>query len=194
MSFLISYPAKTHVQCFFMFLGLTYKKIHFSWKLGSTRNYSCLPNSACLRPMLLNTVRMRMVARRTPHRNRASGLDATRWCTNASSLLRRSEMTSGHMCSVFFSRKPWKMSKIRFHVLHPFIPAPHTERGNLQHSTFVACIHKYKRHSTTTVVIDEGAALIIYLGNTDFPGFSQTGLSHKVTVVPVYVTVVKMND
>lgn len=65
------------------------------------------------RPIILNTARMRMVARRTPHLNRASGLDATRWCTNASSLLRRSDTTSGRMCSVFLSLKSFTTKHLR---------------------------------------------------------------------------------
>lgn len=66
------------------------------------------PESARVRPRLLNTERMRMVARRTPHRNKASGLDATRWCRKDRSLLRRSETTSGRMCSTLFCTKSYR--------------------------------------------------------------------------------------
>lgn len=64
-----------------------------------------LLSSARWRPMLLNTARMRIVARRTPHLNKASGLDATKWWKNDCSLLRSSETTSGGMCSLFSRRK-----------------------------------------------------------------------------------------
>lgn len=71
-----------------------------------------LLSSARWRPMLLNTARMRIMARRTPHLNRASGLEATRWWKNDCLLLRRSDTTSGCMCSLFSCWKSCRSKRI----------------------------------------------------------------------------------
>lgn len=99
-----------------------------------------------------------MVARRTPHLNSASGLDATKWCKNARSLLRRSDTTSGRMCSAFFCRKSWRTRRTTINMLHTF---SHTEGA--------------------TVFSGEGSALIVHLFRMfkDFP----TAVSVTLTVI-----------
>lgn len=101
-----------------------------------------------------------MVARRTPHLNSASGLDATKWCKNARSLLRRSDTTSGRMCSAFFCRKSWRTRRTTINMLHTFT---HTEGA--------------------TVFSGEGSALIVHLFRMfkDFP----TAVSVTLTVIRV---------
>lgn len=80
-----------------------------------TKSWCNLLSSARLRPMILNAAMMRIVALRTPHLKRASGLDATKWCKKECSLLRRSDTASGRMCSTFFWQKSWKKKNNHFH-------------------------------------------------------------------------------
>lgn len=114
-----------------------------------------LLSSARWRPMLLNTARMRIMARRTPHLNRASGLEATRWWKNDCLLVRRSDTTSGCMCSLFSC---WKSCR--------------SKRIDIRLETFFLADRKRRRtcctaHFLITLFSDvwrggEGAALIIH--------------------------------
>lgn len=154
---------------------------------------SDLLSSARLRPMFLNTVRMRKVARRTPHLKSASGLDATKWCKNARSLHRRSDTTSRGMCSVFFFRISWRR-RIMIDLLYT---AYFYSCWSLPEGEWVAlcsCIYDFQLHSTAIVLLGEGASLIIHLVHWDFQGFSHNGLSNKATADPQSVTEGEQND
>ena len=126
-------PAKTHQHFFLLYAAENAVSLVRGNLLISARR----------RPKLLKTVRIRMVARRTPHLNNASGLDATKWCRNARPLLRVSDTTSGRICSVFFSRKSWGRRRTMIGMLHTFIVSVIPQKGNPWSSTFITCIHNF---------------------------------------------------